>query len=295
MIDRPVRSMSKNKLTTYFKNQLISFRKKFSNAYEKHDKKNIHRMRLSIKKLRAILSLGEIVCKGEFSKKEHITLFSKLFKKAGKVREVQMNLYLVEKHKSVKIPTLKKQLKDTLKKEIAALDKEMNQFDFKKLNRLDREFLAQIKRFADNLIIAKGMNYLHKKYTLINKLKDQLPGYHQKLHKIRIHLKAMLEITIVIGKLKPSHEIKNQQIIMKSLNNQIGEWHDYLIFGNSLTSVNQKSLTREENKNLVKLIKHNEHKEKSLRKNIREQLKLQLNRPFEFLTPEVIYDEEKRL
>jgi len=264
--------MKKNSLTEYFNNQLSSFRKNFSNALKTQSKRDIHRLRLNIKKLRAILSLVEIASAGNFNKMDHFLMFEDIFKKAGKVRETQMNLYLIKKQRSKYLHHYRKYLFRTLEKTNHTFLKKMSAFNFKKLDRLDHKFLKYAKTLPDQTLIEKGMALLDQKYRSMEKLVKHL-SKGRKLHKVRIHLKAMLEIIIALRKVNPSLQLKIIQKEIKVLNDTIGEWHDYVVLLQFLRLLKHRKLPEKEAQYLNDLITRIDLKKQSLKDHIEDRLK----------------------
>ena len=70
----------------------------------------------------------------------------------------------------------------------------------------------------------------------IQKLKHLIDD-DKKLHKIRIHLKAALEILLLICRLSNDQGLNEFRKELKSLATIIGKWHDYI----SLTFVIRRS------------------------------------------------------
>jgi len=51
----------------------------------------IHRLRVSIKRIKAVYQLLEEFSNGKFNAGKHYSIFKKIFNEAGKLREVQIN------------------------------------------------------------------------------------------------------------------------------------------------------------------------------------------------------------
>ena len=115
-----------------------SFQFNFKKTLEDQGIEDIHQLRVTIKKLRAIWSLMETATKGKWTKKEHFTLTSKLFSEAGKVREAQVNLGMITKYRVKYLITYAEYLEKIQSSTTERLLKEMNAFDLKKFDRPSR-------------------------------------------------------------------------------------------------------------------------------------------------------------
>jgi CHAD domain-containing protein len=137
--------MSSNRLYQHYRKQLALFREHFDNTNERLEVEDIHQLRVSIKKIRTNLTLMNIASEGKFKNKSHFKLLSKLFKNAGKLREIQVNQAILDKlnleeqhsnelHQSA-IHYYRNNLKQQSQKSIHQLKKTLNNFNFQKLKK----------------------------------------------------------------------------------------------------------------------------------------------------------------
>lgn len=220
-------------LTNYLDHQLSAFRKNFEIALKTQGIREVHKLRLSIKKLRTAFTLTEIASNGEFKKQDHSELFDGLFQKAGELRELHINLSIIGKsnvsqsRKFIKLSTA------SIKKTGAQLKKQMRNFDLKKLNQLDSDLLNVARSLDDTELINTGKYFLLTQYKLVAAHMLR-PGKHVKLHKLRIYLKTMLEVLIVLRKLDRTSALKELKQDCDTLNKIIGRWHDHVVLLNFL-------------------------------------------------------------
>ena len=225
-------------LENYYEGLNQSFHTNLAKCQQDSNKKNIHQLRLSIKQLKAFWSLLDMINTNDWSNKDHITLVSKLYKAAGKVRESQINLKLIGKLESHETNPLKIFLTEKLKKSESSFSLELKTFDAKKFEKLNTALKIQILNTTDSIIHFESISFLHKQTNYILQLQKSLPDL-KSLHQIRIQLKALNEILSIFNELGiiPKSKTEEANSIKKnivSINSQIGEWHDYLMLNNSL-------------------------------------------------------------
>ncbi|MEA1887456.1 MAG: hypothetical protein U9N72_09625, partial [Bacteroidota bacterium] len=64
--------------------------------------KDIHKLRVRIKRLKAIFRFLEFVHQSEFKARDHYNLFKPVFRTAGLIRESQINLRVLKEYKGTK-------------------------------------------------------------------------------------------------------------------------------------------------------------------------------------------------
>ncbi len=273
---------SKNKrLTEHFKKHLKAFRKKFSKASKSQGIRTIHNLRLSIKKLRAALTLAEIASKGAYQKKQHFELFDKLFKNAGAIREIQIHLSIVRRAKFSQSKKFKYHAASMLSKAILRFEKRIKRFDFKKLKQLDRALFATINTLPDEEVIFAGVKYIEEEYKLIRTSIIKCKA-EPELHKKRIRMKTLLEVTIILRKLNDSAALKRFQKEVSALNKTMGEWHDHDAFLNFLkTSFKKTNKVQKHLQYPEKWMSKIRLQEESLRVPFLKQLTALMNKPLE--------------
>ena len=157
-------SMKKSKTIQHFEKHLSAFRKYLKKTQKNQGVEDIHELRVSIKKLRAILSLLEISSKGQITKKKHYDLFYNLFKSCGKVREAQVNLELVSKFENmVHLHPYFDFLTNEQRKGNKQMSRELEKFSLVKLNSLNRPIRRIMRRYSDEVIMQEAATSILKK------------------------------------------------------------------------------------------------------------------------------------
>lgn len=222
--------MAKNKLIQHFDDLNSDFLKFYKKTIKDQGVEDIHQLRVAIKKLRALISLIELAGNGEFQKKEHFDFFKNIFRKAGKVREIQVNLSLIKKIDQKKSKLYVEYLIGLQNHSMEELMNELFVFDLKKLKILNAQMLSKANEISQDHLTEKSTAFISSKFQKIKKLRDQIKK-DQKLHKIRIHLKAVVELVEYLPFNKENKSLKKE---IKQLNQLIGDWHDLSVLSDSI-------------------------------------------------------------
>lgn len=184
------------------------------NAYmEDNEAERLHHIRLDIKKIKAIYSFAEAIYNESFYTNE----LNPIFNKAGKMREIQINIKLL--HTFPQFP----------KKLIARLKKKEN---------------SKVKKFIKNIpLYIKYVKYFREEVTLPKILPDKktIKKYFKKerqkannelknkdregMHQFRIKIKKMMYVYNIL----PEELQKKIELDFAAFNKQqkkIGKWHD---------------------------------------------------------------------
>ena len=84
-------------IVDYFDKQVDDIRSFLDSIPGRYKVKDIHQLRVRIKRLKAIFRLLEFIHPVEFKAKDHFRLFKPVFKSTGLIRESQINLSLLKK------------------------------------------------------------------------------------------------------------------------------------------------------------------------------------------------------
>ena len=180
--------------------------------YTYPDPEILHNIRVELKKIRSLFNYIRFTNENFIFKNEYKS-FKKIFKEAGKIRELHLILKLIQKYK------------------IRIADEELYSAEE---NRLSYEFRSGLEIFKKDLHSAdhRAEKYINKsdsgklsEYLLIRQqmlqnLLAQLPD-KTGLHDIRKVIKDLVYLSeILFGKLN------NIESIFDSIQNSIGKWHD---------------------------------------------------------------------
>lgn len=193
----------------YFATQINSFNEYHSNLLKEITTEDVHKLRTTLKKLRAFNNLLDGCL---FREKDFPLGFKELFKLSGELRDIQIQQLILEEYED--------EYKDYLSK---LYQTKLNDFKIKD------NFEIEIQYLRDKL--AKVEDY-HIDDQLINNISSQIEVIFAKiqkmvvnisvenLHEIRIQLKRLYYTLLMIGDIESAEKLNSVQDV-------IGLWHDY--------------------------------------------------------------------
>lgn len=205
----------------------------------KYTPNTFHKLRVEIKKLNSIFDLIKF-CSTNFKRKETYKPFKLIFRKAGKVRELQIedamlknyfeNKAVTDYRKSLKKLRLKaeedffklvnKKLIDRLNKKHCTINPHLGKIDKKKIN-----------------------TYLEKKKNHIQKLLGQEIIQSEQIHNLRKQLKILNYNRAIEDTKKQDEDLLKQDVLPELL----GKWHDCQVIIKHLEkTLNRRKLSRNE-------------------------------------------------
>ena len=259
--------MPQNKLIEYYNNQLATFRIHFTNTVNRQGVEDIHQLRVFTKRIRTILAIMEISSQSEFRKKEHLHLFLEPFRLAGELREIQLHLHLISAYDSEYLAPYKEYLIESQEQTNENLLEGLARFDFENLEELNKVLLKKIENVTNEIASKESRTYLLSKLKRVEELKDNIND-DQKLHKIRIHLRAVMETLRLMNALEPSNEMREVELQPRSLSDIIGRCHDQTVLIVSLERFIQQSANERIIQHLSTLINDLVNENSVARKNI---------------------------
>lgn len=187
------------------------------NSFKKFSDEDYHKLRVEIKKLKAISGFLEFSQKN-FSKKKELKPFSKIYTQAGKVRELQLQYAFLEKEcDGLKnyLDKLDKQIQKEKKKFASALSKNRN----KKISKAVKKIAKHLQKTDDDDVIHFMNNEKRKIASLIETLPIKTEDAHQ--------LRKILKEDFYNRKRTnwPSRSIKEEDDLLTLL----GDWHDRVV------------------------------------------------------------------
>jgi len=244
--------MNESPLIQHYQEKQEAFHLCFKRALEKHSIEDIHQLRLSLKRLKALWSLMEFISPGSVNKKEYSLLILKLFKEAGDVRDTQVSLAVIGKSRALYLKPFTEHLREAQSTANEKLLATMRVFDFKRLEKLNNKLLQEMNGLSAEIVLQQSATYVLKKIRKVRELKDRFP-HNRKLHKIRIHLKVVIEILKIMSKLNAATRLGELTSNLRSIDKRIGKWHDNIILLTSLNDFTSQN-TRKNNGHLNNLI-----------------------------------------
>jgi len=202
-----------------------SFLKKPAQVFTLED---FHKLRVEIKKLKALLKLIDF-CEKDFKEEKTFKLFEGVFVQAGKVREFQLEEAALNKYA---LPDSLSKYRNNLKK----LRQKERKIFFSLIN---KRFIRGLKKEHDKVkpFIARADKscvtvYLDTKSKKIERLFEKKKLKTQEVHKLRKHLKEFYYLRKCVD-MKPQNELFKKTDTFQEL---LGQWHDCRVINNQFKS-----------------------------------------------------------
>ncbi len=223
--------MNNDIVQKYFQIHKTIFEDNFKIAAQTAQEEAIHDMRVSIKRLRLLFKFLNFCFDKKFQPKKKAKQLIKVFKSAAILRDIQIQIVLLEDVEYKLGINLTKQ-KDRLKKqeniEIAYLKEFLSKFNYVKLKKQFQKAENTIQNtinYSKPDIPISIKKYYDKRITLINRLlnKDKID-----YHKIRKRIKELTYLTEI-----QSINIENtpeKLVHLKQMGKLLGDWHDIEVF-----------------------------------------------------------------
>lgn len=205
--------MKKNILVTHVFELLESLEQNLSSYTHEQKPEYLHQLRLDIKKIRAVFSFAEKIYKKEFDAGS----LKPLFKKAGRIREIHINIELLIEYPDSPeglIPLLKEK-ENNLVREFLAEDSQYHM--------LIGDFRAQINLPEKLPAKKKIKKYFKKEKKKAAKMFDNIDS--DGLHEYRIKIKKILyAFRALPEKLQSKIELNTAKLSNEQ--KKLGKWHD---------------------------------------------------------------------
>jgi CHAD domain-containing protein len=198
----------------------ITLLKKSPGKYADED---YHKLRVEIKKLKAVAGFIEFV-NTKFPKKKALQSFKRVYNQAGKIRELQLEASFLKKNNTQFIEQF---LSDLAKR----IDKEKEKFaslHLKKTTRKTKKAIKGIEPFLQNTNEANNIEFITRERKKIAQLTRDLPLQPSKVHQLRKLLKEDFYNRKRMD--QPSPKIKAEDDFLELL----GNWHDSTVLNNQI-------------------------------------------------------------
>ncbi len=222
-----------NPLITYSTERWAVFTLHLNNTIAHFGEEDLHQLRVEIKKMRALFSLLEGAIPGGFKKKKYEKPLQKLFRPGGKLRETHMNRVLVKAY-NLKDPDNYNQFQETLaEKHTKKLKRRLETIGGSELDQLFQQITGIINSIDFDAVFQSAFKFLNTEFNAIKHLYPDVEN-EKILHKVRMHLKSSGYILKFVVDLHPHPARKNFYDEVKITESLIGEWHDKVVFKQSL-------------------------------------------------------------
>jgi len=181
---------------------------------------SVHRFRTYSRRVEVLL--GELEPHLSGNEKKLLKLLAKLRKKAGKVRDLDVQLYLLRNLKSPQAAGHKAQLQTFLSAERVKREKKLQKaFDKETVVELRK----RLKRAEHNIEIPEKAEPLAAAQKLVMQVQPDGPMTEEILHQYRIAGKRARYLAELAGNSADAQALVSQ---LKTMQDGIGDWHDWL-------------------------------------------------------------------
>jgi CHAD domain-containing protein len=222
------------RLKEYYQEHKSVFEKSFQVVLAEFDVEAIHKMRTSTKRLRALLLLIEYLSPEKFKAKKQLKKIRQLFKYAGKIREIQIEMITLAHYSDVlkiKFPEYDEYLKYRERKEIARFLRALPDIDKNGKILDDKYILEIIQNISDKRTRKNVLGFVElKKQTILDLNKLQVTN--PRIHENRTHIKQIYYLYDILIELTGQQEIlKIKKEKLREIEQMIGSWHDLVNSG----------------------------------------------------------------
>jgi CHAD domain-containing protein len=215
-------------IIAYFRKHKQIIEENFELSQNPNDIEAIHNMRLSIKRLRVVARLADMISFETFDRKSSLKEINGLFKRAGRLRDVQVTRLLMEELgreelNPVILTFRERELKFRTKYETA-----MQEFDEESLERFDKKLAGTFKGKSETESFETGLLLLTDLETEIYELFHG-STLEKRLHNVRTRLKDINYLNNIFDEALPVQDHLNISVDrLRELGEIAGSWHDFL-------------------------------------------------------------------
>lgn len=259
--------MTSKVLTQHYQERISTFQHFYERTVDGMEMEDIHQLRVVIKKIRAIWAFLETATGGEFKKEEGIRIYKTLFGIAGEVRETQVSRSLIEKNAPKYLKSFIGNLltnEAELKEKLAVA---LSRFSRLHADKVDSRVLQLLEDISEKQALVSCRRSLHRRLFKVSRLMGQLPDA-QKLHKIRMNLKAVHETLSIMFALAPGNTLIQVRNRTRTLNRYIGSWHDWVVLHHAVVHFRSQDPDMTNNRFLVKFVQRVNEKQNLMQKMI---------------------------
>ena len=215
-----------HKIRKLCENKIERFATSIAAAGKSPDTEAIHRLRVNIKRIRAVLLFLNALGSAE-TKRQRVSQLRLLFRSAGKVREIQVSRILIRAYRSKGEPYLLYEtfLKNEEKRARLAFVKAVAAFNRQKQNADLKEFDFLLSSVDKKNIDTQTRSFIRKHFRKVKRLMKK-SKLRMDLHLVRKHMKILDAVISLILQLSTHNKYKKRIVPIRELNLKIGDLRD---------------------------------------------------------------------
>ena len=205
----------------------LDYLSKIPGVFEMED---VHQLRVSIKKLRAIFDFFQEATDGKLMAGPNYSTLKPLFKTAGRIREHQINASLLNEYKaSEEIQDAFLRMVDlTDRSDKKQLEEEIRNFDRQAFDAIETDIKKYCENEPGHAIVGHMHQFIQNQFQLVQQI--MTGNLNNKLvHKIRIRLKTIKPLLGLAWQLPGSPYTEHDFLKLEETEKFIGSWHDQVL------------------------------------------------------------------
>ena len=254
-------------LSTYHKNLFTTFFDTFELARNSSSMRDIHKVRVSIKKIK---SLNDLVLQYK-NRKKYNTGYNKVlknvFQSAGRIREQQIHLKLLQKTDKKVFEIYFKHIHKEYKNNLLLLGNSLRLVSVDQLKVENKPIEKKLKKLGKEHINEHVSSYVYNKLMLIGILK-KYAHIDEVLHDIRTEFRTIRDALILCKELGIDSAYSALLEELNPLIDTIGTWHDYNVLNASLAELKANTKKKKDLKHIEKHLKNSLQKEQKIKSKI---------------------------
>jgi len=225
----------------YFRRHRQVIEENLELSRDPNDIEAIHNLRLSIKRMRVVAKLAEILSRGKFDMKQQMKDIRKLFRRAGRLRDMQVALQLLKEYDNDGLQSVIDHIEGRELKQRRKYEEVLSGFDPGILDRFEENLIASTAGVDKKVLTHAG-------FTMLSDLEFDIHRiYHsskeeKRLHRIRRRLKDINYLNNIFAESLPIADHLNISVEkLRELGEVAGTWHDCL----TLESILGKAIAKD--------------------------------------------------
>ncbi|MEN8225038.1 MAG: CHAD domain-containing protein [Bacteroidota bacterium] len=228
-------------ILTYFRKHKQIIEENLQLCADPKDIEAVHQFRLSVKRIRVAATLTSMICESCFDSKTALKDINRLFKRSGRLRDVQVSLQLLAGfNKEGLAPVIalyhKRERKQRLK-----FEKALDAYNNKSLDACELIIQEALAGISAKRALSAGHRLLADMESDIRELFHG-SKHEKRLHAIRTRLKSINYLNNIFDEQLPVQEYLNISVErLRELGELAGAWHDSLTLEKKITKFIRKS------------------------------------------------------
>lgn len=222
-------SESGKHLYQFYKEKEEVFHKNFKVINSEPTFHSIHDFRVSIKRIKAIFRLLDMIS-FEFNSKIQFKPYRSVFKPAGNIREVQVNRNTIKLYKltpETKSSFTKYCDKKEGKSQLRLIEK-LSLFDYDLAKNTKKLIKDSCKEISEDEVRMKTDFFIRERIEAIEKIASNSPD-ELSVHQARINLKEISAVIMLLKKMELQGFDKDILHKIKKTEDKLGDWHDKVV------------------------------------------------------------------